>query len=343
MAKKGSGFFKKLIRTFLTLLILFLSLLGLLRVIQFWQYHSTEKYSMTLEKKVKFDDDFLFREPYGKPVFWVNPSYTKTLFFFEGFRNPVNVEGWYGSWLRYIHHHLKVNIISPVYGLQGWPYRERNREWFFRQDMREALQIYDAYTCLLPDSHRVVVASMSLGTLPNLVICAKARRKPDACVLLSPLNSRIDFRLSGKLVAWIGKQVMERDWLSDIIMFTRSSVSKNRVNEYDIVNADSAVLYKNKGYTNLEGNVKQAYTTHLAAIYLEEKLIPQLKGMHIQMFWGDDDLYFSQTGFKNLYNLLAIHNKVKMTVQHKAGHAVLIDNGADKIWKRIEAILEGKF
>ena len=99
--------------------------------------------------------------------------------------------------------------------------------------MREALQLYDAYTSLLPDSHRVVVSSMSLGTLPNLVICAKARRKPDASVLLSPLNSQIDFRLSGKLVAWIGKQVMKREWLSDIIIFTRSSVSPKRVNEYD--------------------------------------------------------------------------------------------------------------
>lgn len=343
MAKKGKSFLKRLIKTIWILIIVFLSGLGLLKVVQFWQYRSTEKYSMTLEKKVKFEEDFLYRETYGKPVIWVNPAYNKTLFFFEGFRNPVNVEGWYGSWLRYIHNKLKVNIISPVYGLQGWPYKERNRQWFFREDMREALQIYDAYTSLLPDSHRVVIASMSLGTLPNLVICAKARHKPYAAVLISPLNSQIDFRLSGKLIAWFGRQVMKREWLSDLIMFTRSDVSSRRVNEYDIVNKDSAVFYKNKGYTNLEGNVKQAYTTHLAAIYLEEKLIPQLKGMKVQMFWGDDDLYFAQEGFMNLYKMLAKNNNVKMTIQPKAGHSVLIDNGADKIWKRIENIIEGKF
>ena len=102
-------------------------------------------------------------------------------------------------------------------------------------------------------------------------------------------------------------------------MFTRSSVSPNRVNEYDIVNRDSAVLYKSKGFTNLEGNVKQAYTTHMAALFIENKLIPQIKGMKIQMFWGDDDLYFSQAGFNNLYELLKKENKVKKHISIKAG------------------------
>ena len=79
------------------------------------------------------------------------------------------------AWLRYLHQKEKVNIIGPVYGLQGYPFNERNRQWYFQEDIREALQIYDAYTSLLPDSHRVVVASMSLGTLPNLAICAPGK------------------------------------------------------------------------------------------------------------------------------------------------------------------------
>lgn len=296
---------------------------------------------MEKDKNKEYDPDLLYRKDFGSPVFLVDPSYTKTLFFIEGFRIPNSAEAWYGDWMKKVHRELKVNIISPMYGLQGWPFPYRNREWYYQEDMRQVLQIYQAYTARLPKDHKIIIASMSFGTLPNLTICAKADRRPDAVILMSPMNSQLDFRLSGPTIAKIAKLIMENAWVSDVMLYNKAQAAPNRASQYDIVNRDASRYWIAKPYVNAEDSMKQGYMTNVAAKFMEARIVPNVKGMKIQMIWGDDDLFFAQDGFKNLAALLGKTNSVKTMVMKSAGHSILLDNGHEKVYERLEEIING--
>lgn len=319
------------------------ALVGAFNLLQSWQTSSITSFVEEKDRGKQYDPDLLYRKDFGAPVFLINPAYKKTLFFIEGFRIPNSAEAWYGDWMKKVHVELKTNIISPMYGLQGWPFPERNREWYYQEDMRQVLQIYQAYTAMLPKEHRIILASMSFGTLPSLTICAKAGRLPDAVVLMSPLNSRLDFRLSGPTVAWIAGQMMEREWLSSVIMYNRAAVAPNRASQYDIVNRDASLYWISKSYVNPEDNMKQGYMSHRAARFMESSIVPQVRGMKIQMIWGDDDLFFAQNGFMKLADMLSKRNAVKTMVLKNSGHSILLDNEKDKAYTRLEDIIRGNY
>lgn len=315
---------------------LFLSFVGAHKMFMLAQNAYAAHWIGKIEATRQFDPDLQYFARGGKPIFWVKPQNTATLFFLEGFRTQ-SPGGMYESFLRDLHENQGVNIIVPIYGLQSSPFHLRNREWNFREDLRTATQIYDAYTANLPINHRIIIAAQSFGTLPALTILAKTPHKPFATVLLSPLNSGLEFRVSGELAYQLSKQTW---WLRYIVPFVKTATSPERASPWDIVNEETnkMVLARNDG--NPEDSAQFGVQIEESARWLELSIIPQLKGHNISIFYGDRDLYFSEIGFQRLASKLSEGGNNVVT--HKlpnSGHIVLLDNSAHIVQQEIALMI----
>lgn len=310
-------------------------IIGIYTLIIKLQYFLTKNKVEKVENNWQFDDIMKYNKNGGEPLILVNPEYKSTMFFMEGFRTQ-NPAGMYIDWLKKLHEKHKVNIIVPVYGLQSSPFKLRNRSsnWHFEEDIRTCVQIYDAYTSLLPKEHKVITVSQSFGTLPNLVIASKGIRKPDKMFLLSPLNTGMEFRASGKLVYWLSKQSA---WLQHIVKFSYASPASGRKSIWDIVNEEKNINTDKLNNANLEDSAAYGYQVEKVAKWIETVLIPKISNMNITLVWGEEDLYFSQQGFINLAKLLKDNGNIIDELSLKnSGHMVLLDNGEDILKKLIE-------
>lgn len=329
---------KKAARWMGIIFLLVLALIGAYRV-YLWAQYASKEHAITPAERGKFDRDLLYRTQGGEPLVLVNPAYTKTLFFIEGFRAQMPA-GMYTDWLMDLHRTAKTNVIVPVYGLQSSPFAMRNRQWFFQEDMRTVLQIYDAYTALLPADHRIVTVSMSFGTLPHLAIAAHAKRPPDVLVLLSPLNTGMEYKVAGKLVYWLSKQTA---WLQHVLLFSSVTPPPNRASVWDIVNRQENLRIAAQIPINPEDNVRLGHQVEQAAAWMEQDLVPEVKHRDITVVWGDSDLFFSQAGFRALAERLsAAGNRVQSITVPDSGHMVLMDNGAAQVKSLIERHLEAR-
>jgi len=334
--------FKKIFRVSTIIIVVLLALIGLYRVYMNWQYNSIKSFVEAKEESRQYDPDLLYLLPNGRPIFMVNPSYSSTLFFIEGFRGQVGA-AIYRDWFEKLHKKYRVNIVSPIIGLHGWPFRQRTRDWYHQEDMRQALQIYDAYTANLPKNHTIVIASQSFGALPNVTIAAFGKRKPDAHVLISPLNTGLEYRSAGRVVAWFSSQL---HWLRHIIPFMRRGNNPKRAEMWDIVNDDNnrrVWQTTAKDIINWEENLDQGTLVREAAQYMEDSLVPKVKGRRFYIFHGDSDLYFSSKGFNGLAERLRkAGNSVEVMAVKDAGHMLLFDNGNEGVKKRIRALLRAR-
>ena len=327
---------KKIITWCIGVIVLVLALIGLQRTLLLVQCTLWTQRTAGLEAG-KFDRDLLYRNGGGEPLILVNPSNKRTLFFVEGFRAQMPA-GMYTDWFQQLHHEKGVNVIVPVYGLQSLPFSQRNREWYFQEDARSVLQIYDAYTAMLPKDHRVVTASMSFGTLPHLMIAAKAARKPDTLFLLSPLNTGMEYKVAGELVFWLSRQT---GWLQHLVLFSPLVPPPNRASVWDIVNRERNLAIAGRIPVNPEDSTRLGHRVSQAAQWMETEIVPQVKGRDIALIWGDSDLFFSQQGFGHLADLLLkTGNRVKREAIRNSGHMVLLDSGGDGVKGQIEAALK---
>jgi pimeloyl-ACP methyl ester carboxylesterase len=321
---------KKALKIIGFILLVIFAVFGLYKAIIYFQYLSIKAYAEDFEKGREYDPELLYLEKGGEPLLLVNKDYDTTLYFVEGFR-ALAPAGMYSDWFHRLHNEHKVNIIVPVYGLQSFPFEQRDRgdDWHYQEDMRTGLQIYDAYTSLLPQEHRVVTASMSFGTLINLTICVKSNRKPDSVVLMSPLNSYLDFKAAGELVHWFSKQT---SWLRYVMPYSKAGTPPNRVSPWDIVNDEKNKEVYEKFYMNPEDSAEYGYQNEVVAKWMEDNLIPRVKDMDITVIWGDSDLYFNQDGFRAFAGMLEKSgNDVETYVIENSGHMVLMDNGEEKV------------
>lgn len=321
---------KKILKITSIMLLSCFALVGMYSSCMSFQYQQTKSYAENMEADREYDDIMLYNEKGGEPIVWVNPEYKSTLFFMEGFR-ALSPGGMYEEWLKELYNKHNINIIVPVYGLQSWPFKQRNRggDWHYQEDIRTTTQIYDAYTSLLPQGHRVIVVSMSFGTLNNLAICSEGQRKPDASILLSPLNSELDFKAAGDLVHWFSKQT---SWLRYVMPFSKASTPPNRVSPWDIVNEEKNKEVNDKFYINPEDSSEYGYQNEQIAKWIESELVPRVQNMDITVIWGDSDLFFNQNGFKHLAEKLDdAGNTVETKVIENSGHMVLMDNGEDVV------------
>lgn len=214
------NFIKKL----LLLVLIVFTFIGIWFSLYQCQIIKTANKIKAIESSRTYDKDMGWNLPHGKPIFMVNPSYTITLFFFEGFRGQIG-SGQYREWFEELFTKYHINIIAPIIGIQGYQFELRNRQWHYIEDMRTALQIYEAYTALLPPNHKIYIASMSFGALANATIAAKANRKPNGIIFISPLNKGLDYRSQNPIVAWLSTQV---EWLRFILPYQIRRKNKAR-------------------------------------------------------------------------------------------------------------------
>ncbi|MCX8059412.1 MAG: hypothetical protein N3A58_08370 [Spirochaetes bacterium] len=327
------NFIKILIKLIFYTIIIFFSILGFQRILLYIQFKNFQKYANKIESKNKYTPITKFNKNGGEPLFMVKKDYNTTIFFMEGFRTQ-NPSGMYKEWFDELHYKYKYNIVVPIYGIQSCPFNLRNREWFFEEDLREIIQIYDAYCSNIENNHKVIVISQSFGALPNSFILLEGKRKPNLAVFLSPLNSFMEYKAAGPIVYWLSKQT---SWLRHIFLFTKPSPAPNRASVWDIVNKEKNLYYANNFPINPEDSAELGYRSQLAAKFMENNILPFIKNMNIFIAWGDSDLYFSQKGFENFVNILSKNNTVNYLKLNNSGHMVLLDNG-EKILK--EKILE---
>lgn len=325
---------KKIFSILIKIVLLFFALVGLYQGCLFLQESSTQRRSERIEAEERhYDSHLLYNTHGGEPLFLIDPAYEKTLFFMEGFRAQAPA-GMYRRQLRDFHREEEVNIIVPVYGLQSWPFEQRNREWYFQEDMRQVLQIWEAYTRRLPENHRLVTASMSFGTLPHAAIAAFAQRPPDEMIFFSPLNQGMDYKAAGPVIRWFSRQTV---WLRHILPYAQPGKAPTRASVWDIVNDEINKEYAATGMVNPEDNAHQAYLSERAAAYLEAELLPLIQGRDISVIWGQEDLFFSQEGFRHFSDILEKgENRVTARGLPRTGHMVLLDNGRATAWEALK-------
>jgi len=320
----------------LKVLVIVLALIGAYRVFIDLQFTSTKKKVEAIEAKRSYDPDLLYYKDGGEPLVLVNPEYKTTLFFMEGFRTQ-SPAGMYEQYFRELFNKYKVNVVVPVYGIQSAPFSYRNRDWRFQEDMRLVLQVYNAYTALLPPGHRVVTCSQSFGTLPHAAIGAFVQRKPDAMIFLSPHNTGLDFKASGPFVHWLSKQT---SWLQYVVLFSMAAPAPGRASVWDIVNNEKNLAMAARNDTNPEDSSRYGYINEKVAAYIETRLLPKLGGMNCTVVCGDSDLYFAQTGFDHFTEVLrSAGASVSFTRIKNSGHMVLLDNGENEVKAIIASVL----
>ena len=325
-----------------TVLLLFFAFVGVYYSFIRWQYNSVKKEVEQRESVRVFDKDLKYNMPLGEPIVWVKPGNKVTLFFVDGFRGQIGA-GHYRAWFEKLHNQYGVNIVAPITALQGWPFAYRTREWHREEDMRQALQIYDAYCANLPAGHKIVVGSMSFGALSNITIGAKGKRKPDAMVMVAPLNTGLDYKSGSPIIRWLSSKIAVIQYIKPWMIRGKN---KTRATLYDVVNDEMNLAAWNsvmKDSVNYEENLPQGVHLNDTAIYMENDLVPQVNGEHITILYGEDDLTFSAQGFESLgEKLRKAGNTVKTFPFAKSGHMLLYDNGGEQAKKVIEGILLGK-
>ncbi len=357
MNQKNNNTIKKIIKIFLILIVLTFFIVGLHYSFLKFQYNNMKSYAEKIESNNKYTEITKFNENGGEPLFLTKKGNKVTIFFMEGFRTQ-NPSGMYKDWLEELFNKYNFNIVVPIYGIQSSPFYLRNRQWYFEEDLREIIQIYDVYCCNLEENHKIIVISQSFGALCNSYISLKGKRKPDYSIYLSPLNSFIEYKAAGPIVYWLSKQT---SWLRHIFLFTKPSTAPNRKSVWDIVNEEKNLYYANNFPINPEDSAELGYRSQKAALFMEKEILPKIRIRNVcplfpkisksviekersNMFvaWGDSDLYFSQKGFENFVNILTVNNKVEFLKLINSGHMVLLDNGEillkDKILSLIQSL-----
>lgn len=330
------GHMRSAMRRLLKYTLVIFATLGLYRACLTAQHGCMRSTAQKIESERSFEPDLLYRKDGGEPLILTRPDARTTLLFLEGFRAQAPA-GMYADYLRELQA-AGVNIIAPVYGLQSSPFDLRNRDWHIQEDMRTVTQIYDTAAALLPRNDRLVVLGQSFGALPALAVAAKAKRKPDAIILLSPLNSGLEFKAAGPVVFWLSQQTR---WLQHLLLYTRPGIPPGRESEWDIVNAEMNRRMAATGWVNPEDSARYGHQVEQSAQWLESVLLPQVKEQRILMRWGDSDLFFSQSGFARFCEKLGQNaNQIDCAPLRDTGHMVLLDNGAAQLKTEIRATLQ---
>lgn len=314
-------------------------LVGVYNVFIWGQYEIVKRKVVNLEADINYDKELLYNMDGGEPVFLINPEYRTTLFFMDDFRRH-NPAGMYEEWFKNLHHVHKINIVSPIYGLQSAPFEFRNRKWNYIEDMRSILQIYDAYAAMLPKDHKIVTVSQSSGSIANMIIAAKGKKRPSSLIFLSPLNNG---GKSEKTESKTQALINNVSRLKEIILFSKASPAENRESVWDIVNKEKSINMSKNNYTISENNSKFKVAMEEAAKWMEESLMPSIKHERITVIWGENDVLFESSDYKEFANIIKKHgNLVKTVPLKKSGGMVLFDNEEERVKKEILNILTQK-
>jgi pimeloyl-ACP methyl ester carboxylesterase len=286
------------------------------------------------EKTIPYDPILGFREKLGEPVVLVDPAFERTLFFFEGFRTQM-AANFHRPWFESLHAEQRVNVIAPVLGLQSSPFALRNVEWDPRQDLRTALQVYDAHVALLPKRHRVVVASACFGVLPALAIAA--RRRPHALVLFTPVTTA--FGPSRTMPRWI-RTLLGSPLTPQLVPYY---FRRKGLGGWDIVDPVRRAQAVRDFPTNKDWNLFQYFVMRRALDWMEREIAPAVTGHDIFVATGEKDAFLPPEKVAEFADRLRRNgNRVEFATVPESGHMVLLDQGAEPLKARVLRALDGE-
>jgi pimeloyl-ACP methyl ester carboxylesterase len=285
------------------------------------------------ERSISYDPILGFREKLGEPVVLVDRSFERTMFFFEGFRTQM-AANFHRPWFETLHAEHRVNVIAPVLGLQSAPFALRNLPWDPRQDLRTALQVYDAHVSLLPKGHRVVVASACFGVLPALAIAA--RRRPDAVVLFTPVTT--DFGPSATMPRWI-RALLGSPLTPQIVPYY---FRRKGLGGWDIVDPARREQAIRDFPTNKDWNLGQYFVLRRTLDWMEREIAPAVTGHDIFVATGEQDAFLPPAKVAEFADRLRRSgNRVEFLPVPGSGHMVLLDQGSEPLKARVLRALDG--
>jgi len=116
------------------------------------------------------------------------------------------------------------------------------------------------------------------------------------------------------------------------VLFSIAKPARGRASVWDIVDDRLNLAAAARGDANPEDSSLLGYECGRAAAFMEGTLIPMVKDYRIDVVYGSDDLYFSQTGFKRFAELLrSSANAAELTRLENSGHMVLLDGKAETV------------
>jgi pimeloyl-ACP methyl ester carboxylesterase len=289
-------------------------------------------------RRVLREDQALAYDPYlasvvggGEPIVLVSPTAKSTLMYFEGFRSRW-VAGMYGAWLRWLHEHLDVNVVAPLIGLHGLPFRQRNLDWDHMLDIRQASQLYDLYAAAQPSQHRVVVASSCAGSLCALALAAG--RPVKDIVLLAPAAA--GFGAPRRMKRHVRCLVDMHMSTFVIPLYYRTRTPKD-VGNWDIHDDELRSLANTTIAGNREWNAAQFEQLIKASRWADEELVPRITGKRITVVWGERDNFMPPQSIDRLARRLRESGNEVDTLELPAcGHMVLMDRHGDRVRSLLE-------
>ncbi|HWO93981.1 MAG TPA: alpha/beta fold hydrolase [Dehalococcoidia bacterium] len=296
--------------------------------------------ALRLEEGVPYDAHTGFCLDRGEPLYLVRHEHDATLFFFNGFRLR-SAPGMYAEWLQSMHERLGLNVIAPALGVQSAPYDVRSRGWCFLQDIRTAIQVYDAYAAQAGPGHRLILFSHSYGSIVTLTLAAK--RSPSHAILLSPVPHRMGTpmvvrRMQGPVGPLLSR-AMDRtldeegglapgrlSWLPHVLpLYVRRGSSGG----WDV--ADQELRRR----ANAEiGNVPEVGTADLlellrAILFARERVLPHLSNRTFTLIYeGRDLVYPPELQHELAERLRSNGNVVDEHHLPDSAHDILLDRDA---------------
>ncbi|HWO93670.1 MAG TPA: hypothetical protein VNL92_02810 [Dehalococcoidia bacterium] len=327
-----------------------LAALGALQVYRKAFYGMTRRRVIRLERPVNYDPDLLYPEPLGKPIYLVKPENDTTLLFLSGFRT-LTMPGQHLDWFRELHEQHGINILAPVFGIQSLPFDQRMVGTTVERDVREVMQVLDAYRSTLPADHRIVCSCISYGAIPSLAIAAMrdvsdfiltgpapiitppgpttrtpsiVRRlknpvlRPIAASLLKRLHNpeskgmRLTLAIAGQLVPTMARRRLESGW--DIEHEERRQYAYDNLPlPADVPLADAKSMLTGIALTR-------------------ESYLPRITGKRFLIAWGElDSLVTPEQNEALADELEQLGNEVIRRGYENSGHLVLMDGELEQV------------
>jgi pimeloyl-ACP methyl ester carboxylesterase len=238
----------------------------------------------------------------------------------------------YGAWLRQLHKCLDVNVVAPLIGLHGLPFRQRNLDWDHMLDIRQAAQLYDIYAATQPPEHHVVVASSCAGSLCALALAAG--RPVEEIVLLAPAAA--GFGAPRRMKRYVRCLVDTHMSSFAIPLYYRAGTRKD-VGNWDIHDEKLRSVANMTIAGNREWNAAQFEQLIKASRWADEELVPRITGKRITVVWGERDNFMSPQSIDRLARRLReAGNEVDTLELPECGHMVLMDRHGDRVRNLLE-------
>lgn len=323
------------------------ALVGLNRLYESLTIRGWGRYINRLEQDVEYDDMQFCKD--GEPLFLVDPSYTSTIFFVDGFRIRPAV-GMNREWLTAMHHDLKVNIVAPIIGLQSMPYWLRSKEWSYIEEVRQAIQIYDAYVAAREAEHKMVPVAFSYGSVAVMTIAAK--RNPAEVVLISPLPAQLALpeQQIDRLPTWIrelartvlGAALSEDGyfrgrrwgWIQYILpIYIRPGKASGG---WDVADRACRAEVNARIHNGQELRLRDLLELDDAMRFMRFDLLPDIAGSNITLLSGrKDSIMTHETTDLFASQLRELGSNVEHLIYERSAHNLLLDCEAEQVMRDV--------